>query len=273
MASHGWENLLGISCSLQDEKTNALPSNIVIIITERISCSIKCGLINMPCLASIWGFCLLLCTARLSVATVLNNNLDPLTGSHDTALLPSTFPSPPNSWSADSLSFSGNTTPNGFNNDQGDGGDLDLPTNGNRGPESFPLSESNDCRFEVDQVPREQRRRIKRGEDKACLSDYPITSPGNGDPSDPNTSTSSQGSQDTPGEAGAEGQALDKESALSQSPPAADPFRCPYPNRPIPVCGSYIWARNALSPYTLPSCTPSMCLSPLFHTRSYLIEG
>lgn len=233
----------------------------------------------MPRLASVWIICLLLCTARHSPATVLDNNLDPLTGGHDTVLLSSTFP-PPSSGSGDSLvaiTFSGNTTPNGVNNDQGDEGALDLPTNGNRDAEPFVLSESggNGCQFpNINQAPHEHRRRIRRGDGKACLTHYPITSPGNANPSkDPTSPTSSEGSQDSPGEAGAEGLALDKETAPPQSPPAADPFHCPYFDRPIPVCGSYLWARNAISPYTLPSCTPSMCLCPLFHTRSYPIKG
>lgn len=227
----------------------------------------------MPRLACTWIICLLLCAARHSPATFLDNNLDPLSGGQDNALLSSTFAPPPSSGSDDSLvaiSFSGNTTPNGVDNDQGDEGALDLPTNGNRGTEPLVLSESSGCQFNVNQAPHEDRRRIRRGDGKACLTHYPTTSPGNGNPSkDPTSPTSSESSQDSPGEAGAEG----LESAPPLSPPAADPFRCPYSNHPIPVCGSYLWARNAISPYTLPSCAPSMCLCPPFHTRSYPIKG
>lgn len=279
------EIFLGISCPLQDEKTLACllpsPSNTLIIVLERISSSIKCGLIDtihfdMPRLACTWIICLLLCTARHSPATFLDNNLDPLSGGHENALLSSTFAPPPISGSGDSLvalPFSGSTTPNGVDNDQGDEGVLDIPTNdGNRGTEPLVLSESSGCGFNVNQAPHEHRRRIRRGDGNACLTHYPITSPGNGNPSqEPPSPTSSESSQDSPGEAEAEGLALGKESA--QSPPAADPFRCPYFNHPIPVCGSYLWARNAISPYTLPSCAPSMCLCPPFHTRSYPIKG
>lgn len=229
----------------------------------------------MPRLAPIWTFSLLLCTVRHSVATGLDD-LGPLTGSHDSVLFSSTFPPLPSSGSGDGLtaiSSSGNTTPNGFSNDQGDERALDLLTNGNRnpGPEPFVLSESNDCRLDVNQVPHKHRRRIRRGEGKACLLNIPMTSHGNENSSkDPDTSTYSEGSHDTSGEAGAEGQAPDKESATPQSPPAADPFWCPYFDRPIPVCGSYLWARNAIPPYTLPSCTPSMCLSPFSTSEATL---
>lgn len=202
---------------------------------------------------------------------VWDNNLDPLTGSQDTVSFSSNSAPPPSSAGDSSISIfpsTGNTTPNGVNNDQGNEVALDLQTNGNRGPEEPKfLSEDKGCRPKVNQAPHEHRRRMRREEGKACLSDYPITSPGNdwNHPSkNPSTSTPSEDSQDTTtGEAGAEGQALDKEPAISQSLPAADPFRCPYPDRLIPACGSYIWARNAVSPYTLPICTPSMCLSPV----------
>ena len=216
---------------------------------------------DLPRLVLIWNFCLLLCTARHSVGTVLDN-LEPLTGSHDTVVFSSNFP-PPSSGSGDSLVSisSDNTTPNGVNNDQGNERALDLPGNWNRGPEPFFLSESNDCRLDVNQAAHEHRRRIRRGERESCLPNYSVTSPSNGNPSKiPTTSTSSEGSQDSAGEAGAEGPGFDRESALPQSPPAADPSWCPYPDRPIPVCASYVWARNAISPYMLPSCAPSMCL-------------
>lgn len=268
------KNFLDISCPAQDEKTNAFSPMTLVFIIKRISSSIKYGLINMthfdtPRLASIWKFCLLLCTARHSVATVLDN-LDPLTGSRDNVLFSSNFPPISSSGSSDSLiafSLSSNTTPDGISNDQGDERVLNLPTNGNKGsgPEPFVLSEGNDCRLDVNQVPHKHRR---RGGGESCLLNHPMTSHGSENPSkDPSTSTSSESPQDTSGEAGAAGQALGKESAPPQSPPAADPLRCPYPNRPIPVCGSYLWARNAISPYTLPSCTPSMCLSSFLHQK------
>lgn len=223
-------------------------------------------------LASIWKVCLLLCTVHHSVATVWDNNPDPLTGSQDTVSFSSIPAPPPSSGTGDSsisiFPSSDNTTPNEVNNGQGNEVALGLQTNGNMGPEEpFFLSEGEGCRPRVKQAPHEHRRRMRREEGKACLSGYPITSPGNdlNHPSKyPSTSTPSEDSQDTTtGEARAEGQALDKEPAMSQSLPAADPFRCPYLDRPIPTCGSYIWARNAISPYTLPSCTPSMCLSPV----------
>lgn len=230
----------------------------------------------MPRLASIWIICLLLCIARHSPAKFLDNNLDPLSGDHDKTLLSSNFAPPPSSGSGDSLvaiSISGNTTPNGLNNDQGDEGALDLPTKGSTGTKPLVLSEISDCPFSVKKAPHEHRRRIRRGDGKACSTHYPITSPGNGNASkDPTSPTSSENSQDSPGEAGAEGLALGEESAPPQSSLAADPFRCPYFDHPIPVCGSYLWARNAISPYTLPSCSPSMCLCPPFHTEAILLK-
>lgn len=241
---------------------------------------------DIPRLVSIWTVCLLLCTAHHSVATVWDRNPDPLTGSHDTISLSSDFAPPPSSRSGDSpISISpssGNTTPGEINNDRWDEVALDVPTNGDRSPDRpFVLSEGKGYRPKFDQAPHEHRRRMRREEGKACLSDYPSSSSGNDwNPSkNPSTSTPSEGSQDTTtGEAGAEGQALDKEPAMSQSLPAADPFRCPYLDRPIPACGSYIWARNAISPYTLPSCTPSMCLSPVsphykLHYKGYVVFG
>lgn len=224
---------------------------------------------DIPRLASIWKVCLILCIAHHSVATVWDNNLNPLTRSHDTVSFSSDFAPPLSSGSGDSsvsnFPFSGNTTPNEV--DQEEEVALNLPRNGNRGPEEpLFLSEGKGCRPRVNQAPHEHRRRMRREQGKACLSDYPITSPAKGwNPSkNPSASTPSEGSLDiTTGEAGAEGQAVDQEPAISQSLPAADPFRCPYIDRPIPVCGSYVWARNAISPFTLPSCTPSMCLSPV----------
>lgn len=243
-------------------------------------------------LSLIWKVCLLLCTAHHSVATVWDNNLDSLTGSQDSLSFSSNHFAPSSSGTGDDSSMSifppssGNAIPKEEvnDNDQGNEVALDPQTNGNReaGPEEpkILLSEGKGCRPRFNQAPpQEHRRRMRREEEgKACLSDYPIDSPGTNDWSQPSsknhpsTSTpSSEDSQDTTttGEAGAEGgQALDKEPAISQSPPAADPFRCPYLDRPIPVCGSYIWARNAISPYTLPSCTPSMFPFPL--PRSFL---
>lgn len=238
-------------------------------------------------LASIWKVCLLLCTAHHSVATVWDNtNLDDLlTGSQESFSLSSDFappsppPPPPSSGTGDSsitiFPSSGNTTPKEVNDDnQGNEQvalDLQTNNNGNKGPEEPKfLREGKGCRPRFNQAPPEHRRRMRREEGKACLSDYPINSLGNdwNQPSkDPSTSTPSEDSQDTTtGEVGAERQALDKEPAISQSVPAADPFRCPYLDRPIPACGSYIWARNAISPYTLPSCTPSMCSFSHFTT-------
>lgn len=223
-------------------------------------------------LASIWKVGLLLCTAHPSVATVWDNNLNPLIGSQESVSLSYTFAPPPSSGTGDSsisiFPSSGNTVPKEVNDDQGNEVSLDLQTNGNRGPEAEEakfLSEGKGCRPRFKQAPHENRRRMRREEGKSCLSDYPINSSGNdwNQPSKkPSTnSTPSKDSQDTTpttGEAGAEGQALDKEPARSLSLPAADPLRCAYLDRPIPACGSYIWARNAISPYTLPSCTPSM---------------
>lgn len=229
-------------------------------------------------LALIRKVCLLLWTVHHSVATVWDNSLDPLTGSQDTLSFSSNYFAPPSSGTGDDSSMSifpssSNATPKDLINDQGNEVALDLQTNGNRGGPEEPkfLSESKGCGPRFNPAPHEHRRRMRREEGKACLSDDPINSPGSNDWSQPSsknhpsTSTPSEDSQDTTtGEAGAEGQALDGEPAISQSPPAADPFRCPYLDRPIPVCGSYIWARNAISPYTLPSCTPSMFLFPQF---------
>ena len=223
---------------------------------------------DIPRLVSIWTAYLLLCTAHHSVATVWDRNPDPLTG---TISLSSDFTPPPSSRSGDSpISISpssGNTTPGEVNDDRWDEVALDFPTNGNRGPEEpLILSEGKGCRPKADQAPHEHRRRMRREEGKACLSDYLSTSSGNdwNSSKNPSTSTPSEGSQDTNTRKGeAEGQALDKAPAMSQSIPAADPFWCPYLDRPIPACGSYIWARNAISPYTLPSCIPSMCPSPV----------